>query len=307
MDKTGIFKLPKSFNFLAKVSPSERDDRYSGQKVPCLLWHARCIEVSHHSGDGLHSPSYWSYSLFPALSAPVTLLHSILFAALLFQFLTTLHWRSSKTSPRFAPLGVSWQELFYRVSESASRPTRDWWIRPPYLCPHEAGRSSYTPEHWESILIASYNARNTLGIFSFPATTGQKGLYYYYYYYISSSSSTMTQRPIIGLDLTNMTYSPLSIHSFSFQVSYAQYLLEIILYYLNPSSFRSTYRPSPPIVLCNIFLCARLLFACWICSAHFSDFTLRRAYIAAHHIYIHYCIVLSLCHFLLLIRIFVSV
>jgi hypothetical protein len=128
------------------------------------------------------------------------------------------------------------------VRESASRPTRDWWIRPPYLCPHETGRSSYTPGNWESILIASYNARNTLGIFFFffPVTTGEKGLYYY----ISSSSSTMVQTPIIGLDLMNMTYSPLSIHSFSFQVSYAQCLLEII-YYLNPSSLRSTYRHSP--------------------------------------------------------------
>jgi hypothetical protein len=58
MDKTGIFKLPKPFNFLAKVSPSERDDRYSDQKVPCLLWQASFIEVSRQSAEGLHSTAY---------------------------------------------------------------------------------------------------------------------------------------------------------------------------------------------------------------------------------------------------------
>ena len=49
-----------------------------------------------------------------------------------------------------------------------------------------------------------------------PGQHTGKGTYYYYYYYVSSSSSTMAQSPIIGLDLMNTTYSPLSIHSFNF-------------------------------------------------------------------------------------------
>jgi hypothetical protein len=52
--------------------------------------------------------SYWCYSLVPALTAPGTL---------------------------FASLGVPWQGLFYRVREPVSRPTTDWWIKPPYLYP----------------------------------------------------------------------------------------------------------------------------------------------------------------------------
>jgi hypothetical protein len=85
MDKTGIVKLLQSFNFMAKISISEHDNRWSRQKVPCLLWHAKFIQVSYQSAKGLQALSYWSYSLFPALSAPVTLLHSVLFAGLVFQ------------------------------------------------------------------------------------------------------------------------------------------------------------------------------------------------------------------------------
>ena len=49
------------------------------------------------------------------------------------------------------------QGFFYRVKESASRRTTDWWIRPPYLYPPETGWSSYTPGHQVRILVASYD------------------------------------------------------------------------------------------------------------------------------------------------------
>jgi hypothetical protein len=91
--------------------------------------------------------SYWCYSLVPALTAPTTFLHPILFAA----------WFVYSYSVRLASFGVSWQELFYRVRESASRPTTDWWVTPAYLYTLETAWSSYIPRQWVSILVASYD------------------------------------------------------------------------------------------------------------------------------------------------------
>lgn len=43
-------------------------------------------------------------------------------------------------------LGVSWQELFCRARETASRLTTYWWIRPPYLCPSRQGGPAIPPD-----------------------------------------------------------------------------------------------------------------------------------------------------------------
>ena len=95
------------------------------------------------------------------LDRPKTLLDSILLAASV---------RPCLFRPAFS-LGVSRQELFYEVIEAASHPTTVWWIRPPYLCPPETGWSIYTPGHWVSILVASYDTRGRRCGYFVPVTT----------------------------------------------------------------------------------------------------------------------------------------
>jgi hypothetical protein len=54
-------------------------------------------------------------------------------------------------------LGFLDKRCFTVREESASGPATNWWISPPYLCPQETGWSSYTPGHWEFILVTSSN------------------------------------------------------------------------------------------------------------------------------------------------------
>jgi len=59
------------------------------------------------------------------------------------------------TPPLLAYLGVSWQELFDRLRESASHPTTDRWIRSP----PETGWTSYNPRRWVYILVVACDTR----------------------------------------------------------------------------------------------------------------------------------------------------
>ena len=64
---------------------------------------------------------------------------------------------SSLERPNDAFLGFVDKSLFYRLRDSASRPTTDLWMRSPYFCSPEVRWPSYTPWHWVSILVAFYD------------------------------------------------------------------------------------------------------------------------------------------------------
>jgi hypothetical protein len=103
---------------------------------------------------------------------------------LAFRFLTSnsyaliLSMSSILIPSAFHLLGVSWQELFCRMTEPASRLTTCWWIRPPYLCSSETGWSSYTPGHSISILVVSYNKHELRLGYSYSLPPHRKSLDY---------------------------------------------------------------------------------------------------------------------------------
>ena len=115
--------------------------------------------------------SYWCFSLVPTLTALMMFLHSILFVALVFQLLASGFYSCWVICSHYfwlASLGVSWQELFYRVREVASCPTTDWWIRPLYLCPLASGWPSCTLGHGVSILVTSMTCMGYVGAVFVP-------------------------------------------------------------------------------------------------------------------------------------------
>lgn len=106
-------------------------------------------------------------------------LQSILFPILFFQLLGIYsRWVIYSHSVWLAYLGVSCQKVLYTVRESASRPSTDRWIRPPYFSPPETGRSSCTSRHWVSIFVASYDAHGLRWGRSFPGHHPGNGIHY---------------------------------------------------------------------------------------------------------------------------------
>ena len=92
------------------------------------------INLSSPSPSSSSSSCCW-YSLFLAVTTPRKLLHSILFAALVFRLLT----RTSNLAGLsvLTPPGLHLSQFLdnlCRVKESFPSPATDWSIRPPCLC-----------------------------------------------------------------------------------------------------------------------------------------------------------------------------
>lgn len=132
------------------------------------------------------SLSFWCYSLVAALKVPncSSPLHS--FRCLGFPVLNSAsnsYALIPSVSSIFIPsalllLGISWQDLFCRVRETASLLTTYWRIRHPYLCPSETGWSSYTPGHTVSILVNSYDTHGLRWGYSYSLPPHRKSLVY---------------------------------------------------------------------------------------------------------------------------------
>jgi hypothetical protein len=114
---------------------------------------------------------------------------------------------------------------------------------------------------------------------------------------------------ISGLGLLYTASPRLSIHCLSFQITYAQYLLGILLYCQSLSCFRFVHMSFATVVLYNIFLGVRSLSMCWIWPGHCSVFALTTTdeHGSSCTLYNSLYALFSSRHFLLLVLMFVSV
>jgi hypothetical protein len=72
---------------------------------------------------------------------------------------------------------ISQQFVFYGVGFYSLAQPPTWRTRPPNLCPPETGWPSYTPRHWVSLLVVSYDTQGYGGVILLRPNTQLFGFY----------------------------------------------------------------------------------------------------------------------------------